>query len=196
VLAHTLTFLAAIKLKSSRMLLSCGPALITVLFAALSFLAIRLTLPYGDLIKGLVYPLPWFYHLGSSAGVIFMAGFITVVTAVLTILVFNNARTMFQAFFPGASAVHLDRKSIIVSASAIYGLAGAILNGNSSTSCYKVSATIRPGGCRGCRFAGNFPLSNGKVSRDFLLELLRLAAIGCHFISGCGADLLSGATFN
>lgn len=127
VLAHTLTFLAAIKLKSSRMLLSCGPAMITVLFAALSILAIRLTLPYGDLIKGLVYPLPWFYHLGSSAGVIFMAGFITVVTAVLTILVFNNARTMFQAFFPGASAAHPDRKSIVFSASAIYGLAGAIL---------------------------------------------------------------------
>lgn len=127
VFAHALTFLAAIKLKSSRLLFSFGPALITVLFIAFSLLAIRLTLPYGDLIKGLVYPLPWFYRLGSSAGMIFMAGFVTVVTAVLAILVFNSARAMPQSFFPDASDAHLDRKRIIFYASAIYGLAGAII---------------------------------------------------------------------
>lgn len=126
-LAQTLIFMAAIKLKSTRLLFSFGPALTTVLFVGFSFLTIRLTLPYSDLIKGLVYPLPWFYHLGSSAGMVFLAGFITAVIAVLTILVFHQSRLLPRAFFPGAGDMHRESKGIVISAGAVYGLAGAVL---------------------------------------------------------------------
>ncbi|GFP38280.1 hypothetical protein HKBW3S44_01960, partial [Candidatus Hakubella thermalkaliphila] len=126
VLAHALTFLAAIKLNQARLLFGFGPALTTVLFFSLSLLAIRLTVPYGDLIKGLVYPLPWYYRLSSSAGMIFMAGFFTAVIAVLTILVFNQARLLPQAFFPGAASMQKEKKGIGISARADYGLAGGV----------------------------------------------------------------------
>ncbi|MBS3947356.1 MAG: hypothetical protein KGZ57_03470 [Dethiobacter sp.] len=127
VLAHTLTFLAAVNLKSARLLFSFGPALATVLFLALSLLAVRLTMSNSELIKGLVYPLPWYYHLGSTAGMIFMMGFITVVTAVLTILVFHQARVLPEAFFQGANGRRREEKGMAFSAGVVYGLAGAVL---------------------------------------------------------------------
>jgi hypothetical protein len=124
-LAHAATFLAALKLKSARLLLGPGPALTAALFVALSILAIRFTLPYGEAIKRLVYPLPWVYRLASSAGEIFMWGFVTVVLAVLTILVFYQARVLPHTFFQG-SAVR-EGKIVAASADAVYGLAGALL---------------------------------------------------------------------
>ncbi|MEW5921765.1 MAG: hypothetical protein AB1796_12635 [Bacillota bacterium] len=127
VLAHAATFLAALKLKSARLLFGFGPALTTTLFVVLSILAIRFTLPYGDTIERLVYPLPWFYHLTSTAGMIFIGGFVTALLAVLTILVFYQARVLPRAFFQGAAGFHREGKSITASASAVYGLAGALL---------------------------------------------------------------------
>ncbi|MEW5922152.1 MAG: hypothetical protein AB1796_14645 [Bacillota bacterium] len=127
VLAHATTFLAALKLKSVRLLFGPGPALITTLFVALSILAIKFTLPYGEAIKGLVYPLPWVYRLASSAGEIFMWGFVTVVLAVLTILVFYQARVLARTLFQGSAGFHREEKIVAASAYAVYGLAGALL---------------------------------------------------------------------
>ncbi|MBS3977574.1 MAG: hypothetical protein KGZ75_12805 [Syntrophomonadaceae bacterium] len=127
VVAHTFTFLVALKLKSARLLFGIGPALTTVLFLALSYLSFRLTLPFSDLIKGLVYPLPWYYHLGSSAGMMIMMGFIIAVTTVLTLLVFNNARILPRSFFQDPNIAPREGKDVLVSASAVYGLAGAVL---------------------------------------------------------------------
>ncbi|MEW5920416.1 MAG: hypothetical protein AB1796_05560 [Bacillota bacterium] len=120
VLAHAATFLAALKLKSARLLSGLGPALTTMLFVALSILAIRFTLPYGEAIKGLVYPLPWVYRLASSAGEIFMWGFVTVVLAVLTILVFYQARVLARTLFQGSAGSHREGKIVAASAGAVY----------------------------------------------------------------------------
>lgn len=127
VLAHAAVFLTALKLKSARVLLGPGPALTAALFVALSILAIRFTLPYGDAIKSLVYPLPWYYYMGSTAGMIFMGGFLTAVQAVLTILVFYQARVLTRTFFKGSAGFHREGKIVAASANAVYGLAGALL---------------------------------------------------------------------
>jgi len=127
IVAHTFIFLVALKLKSARLLFGFGPALTTVLFLALSYLSFRPTLPFSDFIKGLVYPLPWYYHLGSTAGMIIMMGFIIAVTAVLTLLVFNNARILPRSFFQDPNGAPREGKDIVFSASAVYGLAGAVL---------------------------------------------------------------------
>ncbi|MEW6663183.1 MAG: hypothetical protein AB1447_12605, partial [Bacillota bacterium] len=127
VLAHAATFLAALKLKSARLLSGPGPALTAALFVALSILAIRFTLPYGEAIKGLVYPLPWLYYMGCHVPEIFMWGFVTVVLAVLTILVFYQARVLARTFFQGSAGSHREGKIVAASAGAVYGLAGALL---------------------------------------------------------------------
>ncbi len=127
VLAHAATFLAALKLKSARLLSGSGPALTTALFVALSVLAIRLTLPYGNTIERMVYPLPWVYDLRSPAAMLFMWGFVTAVMAVLTILVFYQARVLARAFFQGSAGFHREGKIVAASAYAVYGLAGAVL---------------------------------------------------------------------
>ena len=125
--AHTFIFLVALKLKGARLLFGRGPALTTALFLALSYLNFRLTLPLSNFIKELVYPLPWYYHLHSAIAMSIMMGFIIAVTAVLALLVFSNARLLPPSLFQDLNDAPREGKDIDFSASAVYGLAGAVL---------------------------------------------------------------------
>jgi len=114
------------KLRRSRTFLGAAPALTAATFIGLSALALRLTMPYSELIEVWVYPLLWFPH-GSAAGMLFMSGFILGVAALLTMLVFSQSRRLQSAVMPDATSLTHASGSQAASAGVIYGLAGAAL---------------------------------------------------------------------
>jgi len=129
VLANATALLAALKLKNSRLYLGLAPALTAIFFIGFSILALLLTMPYTGKIESLVFPLPWF-SIGMNATVaVFMFGFLIVVAAALTILIFRESRLLFRSLFHNTAGFGMVQagRSVAISASVVYGLAGAVL---------------------------------------------------------------------
>lgn len=127
VLSNTAMNLAVLKLKDSRLSLGFAPAVTAFLFMGLSVIILLLILPDAWRIQYLVFPLPWFAS-GRSASYFFMFGFMIIVATVLTILAFRQSTLLWLLSQNRASSnVNQSLKSVTMSASLVYGFAGAIL---------------------------------------------------------------------
>jgi hypothetical protein len=126
VVACFFTLLGARKLQRSGAFQGAVPVLAALAFLALSALALRLTMPYSELIRARVYPLLWFPH-GSAAGMLFMSGFVLGVAALLTMLVFSQSRRLQSAVITDAVSRAQARGNQAALAGVLYGLAGAAI---------------------------------------------------------------------
>ncbi|MBS3984701.1 MAG: hypothetical protein KGZ66_03720 [Selenomonadales bacterium] len=126
VVACFFTLLGARKLRRSGMFQGAVPFIAALAFLGLSMLALRLAMPYSEIIRVRVYPLLWFPH-GSAAGMLFMSGFVLGVAALLTMLVFSQSRRLQSAVIPNAASFTQARGSQAALAGVTYGLAGAAI---------------------------------------------------------------------